>query len=198
LTLEILEQRDCPSGPTTGFGISSEVLTVNVAATGSQKNVLVSGTLTGAPNNANQAIVLSGVVSDTVRTDANGNFSATEKASGLGNVAAQTYDQLSNLALANLSVAKPVIETDANSTFTYSEYLGVWTFSGHVSQGQLDGMTVTINNGKTLNNVAVNVNAFGNFVWIGRLCMPYDQGACSAQATDVWGQNSDYAWTSIY
>jgi hypothetical protein len=200
LFLEALERRDCPSGPGGLVGLSStampvgsgEVVTLNLAPTGTGMSVVASGALTGATAVSNVQIDLHGEIEGTVLTDANGLFSKTFTAAGLGLVTAQTHDLLSSIASATLAVEGPAI-----SSFSWSESLGLYTFSGTMSSGQFDGMTVVINNGATLNNIKVTVDANGNFTYsTNQINFPADQGIVYVTATDIWGQ-SDTASTYL-
>src|SRR5947209_18357603 len=85
LSLERLESRDTPS-----------TLSLSVSY-GFGANVTLSGDLTNAPTPANQTICFSGQASGMAFTDANGHFSATVSASGLGDVYAQMMDGTSNM-----------------------------------------------------------------------------------------------------
>jgi hypothetical protein len=120
----------------------------------------------------------------TAVTDANGHFDVVALVPGLGAVVAQTADGSSNQVAATLSVPPPPVI----DSFTFTDTYGMYILSGHISQGQLGGMIVTLNNGVDVQNIQVTVDAFGNFQYSARLNMPTNAGTIEAVAQDVWGQ----------
>jgi hypothetical protein len=194
LSLEPLETRDCPTlllG--SSLYVDSPTLSLHIDGVGPQRSVLVSGDVTGTPFAAGRAVTLAGVVNDVVYTDANGHYRAREAANSLGTIYAETTDGLSNIAQAVIQAPDPVI-----SNFTWTNNLGLWTFSGVVNAPDLTEMTVTLQNFNEKLNVQVTVGSSGAFSYTLALNMPTDMGTATCDAIDVWGQSAQTAYTYVY
>ena len=171
LFLEQLEARDCPSS-----------LTLNLIP-GTMKNVTLSGDLAGAANNAGQTIQFNGQVSGKTTTDANGHYSITLQATGLGQITATDADGSSNSATVMLASPPPTIQN-----FTVSDSYGVWTFSGQVLAPPSSTISLVLNDGGTFKNTQVTVGAGGNFSYSVQL-NSVDNTLVNCTATDQWGQS---------
>jgi hypothetical protein len=169
-----LETRNCPSA-----------LTLN-AAYESQNNVLFSGQLTEAPNEAGQTINLTGNGwSTTATTDANGNYSVTVPVGMLGNVTALHWAGTQADASAVVSVNPP---PPSISGFTaIQEPGGFWEFKGTVA-GTPDpaGMTITFGGLTAIQGDTATVAADGTFDATFQL--NGETGSVTAMTTDWWTQ----------
>jgi hypothetical protein len=176
--LEVLEDRAVPS-----------TVTLNVSYNAG-KSITLTGTLTGAPDNANQTILIAGQATGQAVTDSNGNYSITLTASALGNVTAAAMDGSSNTASVTLTDAAPTL-----TAFTAREGQGdVWTLSGTVTYNRTV-TDVTINFGGAPVSIAgksTTVNGSGNFTLSVQLNgKQTDNGTASAAGTDAWGTVSN-------
>jgi hypothetical protein len=210
--LERLEGRDVPSR-----------LTLSIVPSGVDKTVTVSGDLQADPvtsgssqtsrfgglatnqtfridgvvnsaSVANQVIDLGGVVQGTAVTDANGHFTRTLGATGLGTARAWSDDGLSNIATATLAVPPPNIDR-----LIAVEEPTDWVISGHVTGYNPGSLTITLGGLASVNNVTVAVDADGNFATAVHLNgTAQDDGFLSAVTTDVWGQRSNEALYSVH
>jgi hypothetical protein len=183
--LERLEDRCSPAN-----------LTMNIAY-GSEHMVTLSGQLTGAGNNANQLVKLSGVVSGSTTTDTNGNYTINLKASALGSLTAVATNpqtqQTDAQANATLVDNGPVI-----SNFKAVEEGSVIVFTGKVTDNwDPSGLVVTLGGDPMLNGVTATVNADGTF----SVGVPYHQidysFTATAQTTDSWDEASNQATTVV-
>jgi hypothetical protein len=176
--LEGLERRDCPTGP---------AFTSLTATALPNKQALVSGTLTD-PKPASVYITFDGVVQGSAQADANGAFSYTGPASGLGTITADGFDAdneelpsaqtqltksaptvtllVSNTMQRTVVLTGQVIDLDGGLTVTFS--------------GVASGSVVTSSNGSyTLTTTA---SALGNI---------------QAGVTDLWGQAATPAVAAV-
>jgi hypothetical protein len=182
-SLEALETRDCPSFLT---------LSVNY---GHQRDVTLSGKLSGTPTPAGQSVQLSGEVNGTAITDANGNYSLTLQAAGLGQVLAQTADHLSNIARAILYDNAPMI----SSFFGVEGADDVWTFTGTVNYRDPLGLTIDFGGIRSLNGQTTTVDSTGHFSFTIQLDgTSWDNGTVTAMTTDWWGLQSNMAEDYIH
>jgi hypothetical protein len=178
LTVERLETRYCPAPVITSF----------TATVTSGKSVTLTGTLTDG-NPSSVSVAFSGVMSGSTTADANGNFSYTANATGLGTVSAVGTDaqQLtSNTAQAQVAAAKPSL-TLYYSIVTQTKVV----LTGTVTAGTAGGLTVSFTgvvSGSTITKsdgtYLTTLNASG-------------LGQVQATVTDVWGQVSDPASVTV-
>lgn len=184
LCLEKLEDRCCPSG-----GAATETLTMNVTYL-QGKQATFSGQLTnqtGGPI-ANQTIDLTGVVTTTVNTNAQGNYSITLKIPKLGTEYAASADGQSNTAQFTLAGGNPVIKD-----FTaVAEGNGLWLFSGTVSGAPTQGEVVNFGGITPLEGESTTVNSDGSFDFYA-IVPTGEGGVASAEAVDWWGDTSETA-----
>jgi hypothetical protein len=185
LSLERLETRDCPS-----------VITLGVTY-GTQRNITLSGNVTGTPNPGGLTVQFTGQAVGTATTDANGHYSASLVALGLGNVNASTTDGQSNTAIVTLTDTRPVI-----SGFGGAEGPGdVWVFSGTVTAGNGGAYGLTVNLGGQpvdVQNKSVTVTSDGSFALAIQLNgKQNDNGIVTAQTTDWWGLTSSPVETYV-
>jgi carbon monoxide dehydrogenase subunit G len=177
--LERLETRDCPAGP---------VIATFTATNTTGTVVQLTGTVTD-PNPASVSINFSGVMSGSTTADANGNFSFTANAAGLGTVNAVGTDsqQLqSNTAQAQVTCPKPTLTLNWDLV-TQNEVL----LYGKVTAPTASGLTVTLTgvvSGTTVSDAngdfSVTLNASG-------------VGNVSATLADVWNQVSNPASVTV-
>jgi virginiamycin B lyase len=164
--------------------------TVSVSVTyGAQRTVTLSGQVTDAQPGG-LTVNFSGMVVGSVVTNADGTFSATFQASGLGNVQAITTDAqglVSNTATVTLASNPPTI-----SNFVGSNSGGVWTFTGKVNDSSPAGLTVSFGGLPSLAGKTATVQADGTFELVVALAAG-EQGTVTAQTTNWWGQNSNVA-----
>jgi hypothetical protein len=178
LNLEALESRYVPS----------PVLTLNVTYNGGT-NVTLSGNLSGAANVANQQIQLTGQASGSVDTDANGNYSITENASGLGQVTAYcpTASASANATLTD-SGATITSFQDIQQPGNIMEFKGTFTYPYAIQ-----GMTLTLNGAPVdVRNLTYSLGNTGTFdVFVQLDGQADDNGMVGAVITDAWGVNSN-------
>jgi hypothetical protein len=156
LCLEHLERRDTPSSLTMSLGFSSG------------NSMTVCGDLTDTSNLANQQISITGAVSGSTFTDANGNFSFAVPSTTNGTIYTQTSDGSSNLATLVVTGSS----SSSSSTLTLLVAYGsgtTITLSGNLSNtatpsgqtinitGKASGSTTTDSNG----NYSVTLQASG-------------------------------------
>ncbi len=214
LRLEALESRDCPSAlfttPMPGTDSPSATtppasistiapapvndpgtsLTV-AAMPGPNHTATVTGQVSGnAP--AGLTVTLSGVVSGSVTTNADGTFTWTGPASALGQIQATVTDAsgVTVAALTTLTDPPPAILNfkainNGNNN---------WTFTGQVQDAYATGLVVQLGGipSLTTNNASAIVQANGTFSYTIAL-QPGEQGFATAQCSDSWGQSSTQA-----
>jgi hypothetical protein len=176
LSLERLEERDCPS--------STPLITAfSAAITGHGRQV----ELTGEVDNVNGPVPVTfvGVVNDTITTFSNGCFDVFETAISAGIVSA-TADLLgSNTMIADIAPATPIVTL---STVSYGSQVNrTITVFGSVSAPFPATTTVTL--GGVLSGTVIP-NLDGTFQYTGNAT---GIGNVTAKATDIWSQTSDPA-----
>jgi hypothetical protein len=160
---------------------------------GSGRTVTLSGRVTGA-DRSGLTVSFRGVVTGSAVTNADGTFSYTAAATGLGNVRATTVDrwgQHSNTATVTLSADPPEI-----TEFEASDGPDGWTFHGRVSDQYVAGMTIAFGGLPELTNRTTTVRTDGTFSFTIQLSS-WDYGTATARATDCWGLVSDPALTDV-
>jgi hypothetical protein len=157
------------------------------------KQVLISGQLTGTSNPANEQINIMGAAQGQCVTDAQGNYSVILTANSLGVVGAVTADGQSNIALATLAVGPAVI----NNFKAVAQPGGYYQFSGNVSgTAPTQGMVIDFGGLACLQNQTVAVNADGSFCLT--IQVPQGQtGMVWAQSVDWWGDPSQDVITTV-
>jgi hypothetical protein len=173
--LEWLEERDCPSS-----------LTLNWQLTG-QTNVSFTGQYSGAANVAKQTVTLTGPGwTQTVTTDANGNFHVVVAMPQLGNVTASVQDAAANVPQVNVNPPVPYISTFLviQNTDGTIELKG-WVIGTPDPQG----MVVRFTGMPVPNGTTATCGADGSFDII-VTPTPYP-GPIYAMTTDCWGRNSN-------
>jgi hypothetical protein len=193
LCLQRLEDRLSPSG----IGIQpppppSETISLNVTYL-QGRQATFSGQLTNSSGPvANQAINLTGVVSTTVTTDSQGNYSITQSVPQLGTEYAASSDGLSNTAQFTLVGGSPVI-----SNFTaVAEGNGLWLLEGTVSGAPTQGEVVNFGGITPLQGQSTSVNSDGTFEFYAMI--PSGEGGwATAEAVDWWGDTSEVEATYV-
>lgn len=147
LGLEALETRDCPS--TLSMGVTY----------GNQNSITLAGQLTNTPTPAGQTVVFNGQAAGSTTTDANGNYSITLLANGVGNVYAGTRDGQSNVAQVTLTDAAPEIDDFAATP----ESKNLWVFTGHVTDRTAAGLVVHFGGLASLNGLTATTDSNGDF-----------------------------------
>lgn len=185
--LERLEERDCPStvpvNPNVTFNLTY----------GPNQTVTVYGQLTGAPNNANQSILLMGTLNGQGTTDANGDYSITLKAMMLGGFTVSANNpqtnQMEAQAQGNLTDKGPVITNfkgveDGNEEIFTGKVTDNWDPAGWVvhfgGDQRMQGLTATVQDDGTFELVLTMPPGADSFV-------------ANAQLTDCWGTKSNLA-----
>jgi hypothetical protein len=186
LTVEQLEDRNCPSTPVIDGFMAASIYHTTV-------------TVMGHVSDANPAtcwISISGVMRGSTMANAQGAFSYTGQADSLGTVrAAAVNDQglVSNLASAQVASSPPTI---TNFTAIH-QYGTIWTFAGQVTDPSGAGqLTVTLGGLPSLNNVTATVQDNGWFSVTVQLANG-ENGTATAQTTDWWGLQSNVAMMGV-
>jgi hypothetical protein len=167
------------------------VVTVQAAANNDNGTFTLSGTVYDS-NPASLPVVLSGIVSTTVYTDSEGNFSVTIQPSQVGNVYVSTADgagSSSNTAEIAVGQAPPTI-----GGFGWTQIgPGSYVFTGQVTSPTAPGSTVTLQSGNIpgANGATGTVDANGNFVIQVSLPDGFGSGSVSVSTTDPFGQQSN-------
>jgi hypothetical protein len=155
---------------------------------GSQRTVTLSGKVT-APSPGGLTVTFTGEVNGSVTTNADGTFSLTTQADGLGTIHASTTDawgQASNCSQVTVKSNKPVI----NDFQAVEGSNGTWTFSGQVTDESAPGLMVTLSGLPSLTGKTVTVDSTGCFDLTLQL-QPGENGTATAQTIDWWGLTSD-------
>jgi hypothetical protein len=172
-TLEILEDRGCPS-------------TITLAASVGNLNVVTcTGHVSDAPSPGGLTVILSGTVEGTTTSDANGNYSVTLQGYGPGPVTAVTADGLSNLAVVG-------VQMQTVTSFSHIEYpADMYYFSGHVNGGS-SGEIVNLGGLHSFQGKTATLDADGNFrITVQLDGQSDDNGNATAQVTDANGVTSN-------
>jgi len=164
---------------------------------GTGHQLILSGKVTDNwPNGL--TVKISGLVSGTTTTDANGNYSTTLTANTPnGTIYASTTDSWSlnsNTASVSASNTAPVISNLSAS----GGGLGYWTITGKVTDEHPEGLVVTFSSTDVpaVNGQKATVQADGTFTLT--VIIPSTQsGYIYAQTTDWWGIQSNLDWTII-
>jgi hypothetical protein len=185
LGLEALEDRNSPS-----------TLILNIVAYGPGTSVTFSGALRGSDNPGGQTINFSGKVTGSTTTTPCGMYAITLKASGLGDVTAQTADGMSNVAVVTLTDTAPRI-----TQFQAIEGTGhLWTFQGDVTYRYPQGLIVNLGGmPDSLQGKTAPVDSSGHFWVVLELNgTTSDNGTASAVTTDPWGLTSNTAYSNVF
>jgi hypothetical protein len=151
--------------------------------------VTIAGQVTNTTSPGGLTVQLGGKVNGTAATDANGNYSATLQASGLGVITAATTDGQSNVAQFTLVDTEAVITAFTDMHGSQSLY----TFTGHVAGGY-EGEVVNFGGLHDLQGQSATVDANGNFSITVQLDgLADDNGFATAQTVDAWGITSNLA-----
>ena len=164
-------------------------LSLNVSY-GEGRTITLSGSVVDQ-DQGELTVSLTGCVVAQVHTNADGTFSLTTQATGLGPVTASTVDlwgQASNDATVMLTSSPPVIDqfTAINNGNRW------WTFEGHVTAPSPAGMVMQLGGLPSLANATAQVGGGGFFSYVVQLA-PNESGVATAQTTDWWGQQSNQA-----
>jgi hypothetical protein len=180
LYLEALEARDCPAGNLAYLGLTANILPSHW--------VQVGGNLTG-PNSAGVQICLTGAVTASVSTDANGNFSYSTQNAVLGTVTGVgTYPGggTTNPAYATVGKAPP----NVSLAISYGSQRTV-TLSGYVSDIDKAALTITFSG---VVSGSVHTNSDGSFSFTTQAS---GLGGVQAATVDLWGQQSNTASVNV-
>jgi hypothetical protein len=166
-------------------------LTLSVVS-GPGGSATVSGQVSGGAAPGGLTVTLTGVVSGTVTTNADGTFTFTGPTSGPGQIQATVTDDAGSTATAsvNLSPAPPtIVNFGAVNNGNNS-----WTFTGQVQGPYAAGMIVTLGGIPSLdgNNAYATVQPNGTFSYTITL-LPGECGGVTAECVDSWGQASNEA-----
>jgi hypothetical protein len=181
-------------------GGSPGTLTLSISSYGPGKEVTLTGSLSSTSNNANQTITITGVASGTATTDANGDFSVTLNASGLGKVYAEPANGSANVATATLTDEPPDVYNFGGAQVNGN----LWDFSGTVSwEESWTSMSGTIVGPPKIGTVSITATSDGemnNGECTGRFSVAIlldgtqaTNGNYIAQVKDCWGTLSNEA-----
>jgi hypothetical protein len=165
-------------------------------AQGPNRTVTVTGQVFGnSPGGL--AVTLSGVVSGSMTTDANGMFTYTGTASAAGQIHATVTDAWgvtasSSTTLLNLPPIIINFQAINNGNNT-------WTFIGQVQDEYATGLVVRLSGIPSLdnNNASATVQANGAFSYTISL-QPGENGSVTAECIDLWGQSSTEATAFVW
>lgn len=165
-------------------------------ATGQGKQVEISGAVS-AVSPAGLTVTFSGSAglgTTTTTTDANGNFDLVTSASQLGDISATVTDSwgvISPLATTGIMVNPPqIIELTADPTGQGKQV----EVSGSISASTPGGLTVTFSGSAGLAATSATTDSNGNF---DLLTTASQLGEVDAEFTDVWGETSPVATTTL-
>jgi hypothetical protein len=152
----------------------------------------VFGQVSGGSPTGGLTVTLSGVVSASVTTNADGTFTFTGSASGLGQVQAAVTDSAGNTVTssANLTASPPtIVNFQAINNGNNN-----WTFTGQVQGPYVAGLVVTLAGIPSLDNnsASATVQANGSFIYTITL-QPGECGGVTADCIGCWGQASNEA-----
>jgi hypothetical protein len=170
---------------------------LNVTYNG-KANVTLSGTVTDPNGVADLIVSFTGQVSGIAVTNANGSFTLTTNASGVGVVNAVVVDNRgdsSPVATVTLSATGPTITNFA----AVEGYDQIFTFTGDVTDQPPGGLPVTFGGVPSMAGQTTTTNADGSFELVVQLnANGSDNGTVWAQTTDWWGLTSQQATTSVF
>jgi hypothetical protein len=208
LHLEVLEARDCPSASpydppvTAGDAILSDTVLVMASDPGLSLSLsvvprprgtaTVSGQVAGDSPTGGLTVTLSGVVSGSVTTNADGTFTYTGSASGLGQIQAAVTDGAGNTVTSSTTlVATPPTIVNFRAVNNGNNN---WTFTGQIQDPNAVGLVVTVAGIPSLdnNNASATVQPNGSFAYTVTL-RPGEFGGVTAECVDWWGQASNEA-----
>jgi len=214
--VEALEGRDCPSAPqitalaapvqtgntvllnTTQTTVTDPGISLSLsAAQGTNCTVTVSGQVFGTSQAGGLTVTLSGVVSGSVTTNADGTFTYTGAASALGQIKAAVTDDW------GVTVNSSTMLSDNPPTIVNFQAINngnnSWTFMGQVQGEDVAGLVVTLRGLASLNNnnVSATVQADGSFSYTITLA-PGENGCVTAECIDWWGQASNEATAYVW
>jgi hypothetical protein len=161
-----------------------------------QRSVTLFGKVIDDDSVSGVTVSFGGKVSGTATTDANGAFSFTQSATGLGTCTAGYTDP--HGASATTPVIKLVSAAPVISGFVVTSMgAGVWAVTGTVIDESAYGETVKLSSGiSQLDGQTVTVGSDGTFRL--EVSLPSDSyGTVTAQVTDWWGLASNNASFTI-
>jgi hypothetical protein len=165
-------------------------------AQGPNRTVTVTGQVT-CNSPASLTVALSGVVSGSVTTNANGSFTYTGPASALGQIQATVTD-VWGVTASSSTMLKNNPPTIVNFQATYNGN-NSWTFTGQVQDDYAAGLVVRLGGIPTLDNTGATatVQANGTFSYTITL-QPGEVGCVTAECIDWWGQASNEATAFVW
>jgi hypothetical protein len=160
-------------------------------AQGPNRTVTVTGQVS-CNSPAGLTVALSGVVSGSVTTGANGTFTYTGPTSGPGQVQAAVTDVWGVPAASSATLtnnAPTIVNFRAINNGN-----NIWTFTGQVKDEYAAGLVVRLAGTPTLdnNNASATVQTNGTFSYTIAL-KPGESGGVTAECFDWWGQASNEA-----
>jgi hypothetical protein len=163
---------------------------LSISSYGPNRQVTLTGRVIDAQAGG-LTVSFSGVVNDSVVTNADGTFSKTVTPTALGKVSATTQDVwglTSATAQVNVADPTPTITLMGNNVSG-----NIWTFTGHVTGAYVDGETVTFSGTPAVNGQKVTVQADGSFSLTVLLSVG-ETGWVDATVTDWWGATATAAF----
>jgi hypothetical protein len=213
LHLEALEARDCPSASALVAPVEPAAAAVSntapaiVAAPGISLSLsvvpgpggtaTVSGQVSGGSPTGGLTVTLSGVVSGSVATCADGTFTYTGPASGPGQIQAAATDAAgTTVTSATKRIARPPTIVNFRAIYNGNNN---WTFTGQVHGPHAAGLVVTLAGIPSLDNrnASATVQASGSFSYTITL-QPGECGGVTAECIDLWGHRSNEATTYVW
>lgn len=178
------------------YQLTSAVPSITLSVSyGTQRTVTLSGSVTDEVRGG-RLVAFTGRVENSVFTQADGTFSLTVEAAGLGNVLASTTDpwgQASNTAQVTLTSLAPFI-----NYFEVTHEPQGWVFLGHVNDESPEGLIVQLGGIPSLEGQTATVDSTGWFMFTVQLIPGVDRGTATAQVTDWWGLASNVALEYVY
>lgn len=171
-------------------------LSLSVAQQGPNRIVTLTGQVS-CNSPAGRTVTLSGVVSGSVTTAANGAFTYSGPASALGQIQAAVTDDWGVTATSSAMLYNNpprIVNFQAINNGNNS-----WTFTGQVQDEYPAGLVVRLRGIPSLDNsnTRVTVQANGTFSYTITL-QPGENGGVTADCIDWWGQTSNEATAFVW
>lgn len=176
LQVEHLEARVTPAG---GKGPTLTFTVVNMG----DPTVTVTGKVSGVYA-ANSTVQFSGAVTNTLQTDAAGNFSFAIPANYLGTVSGVAWDNhgTQTNALSRSVISVPPSITSFTATCGTDDQ---WTFAGQISNENLNQQTITFSGLDSLQGATTTTTSTGSFSFTTALAAG-ETGTVTATVADCW------------
>ena len=142
-------------------------------------------------------VTLSGVVSGSVSTNADGTYTYTGPASALGQIQATVTDAWGDTVSSSTTLANQppaILNFKAVSNGNNS-----WTFTGQVQDEYATGLVVQLGGIPSLNNGSASVTVQPNGTFTYTISLKPGENCCvTAECSDWWGQASNEATAFVW